>query len=92
MSNDEFNNFKKIVVATVLSVLISAGGTALAFYYSTTERLRAVEASVEIKMDKTEFEYFQKNCYGRGNAIEDKFKDINRKLDRIENAIYQIRP
>jgi len=91
MSNEEFSNFKRILFTTVLGVLISAGGPALAFYYSTTSRLNTIESSVNQKMDKKEFEYFQGNCFERKNDIDKRFNSIDKKLERIENAIYQIK-
>lgn len=92
MSQTEFNKFKQIVISTVVAVLLSAGGTALAFYYSTTSRLTTIERNVETKMEKTEFEYFKNNCYLREATIEKKFDAIDKKLDRIENAVYNIKP
>jgi hypothetical protein len=92
MSNEEFSNFKRILFTTVLGVLISAGGTALAFYYSTTSRLNTIESSVHQKMDKQEFEYFKKNCNDQEQRMTKQFNTIEKKLERIENAIYRIAP
>lgn len=90
MTQTDFNQFRKILFSTVISVLFTAGGTALAFYYSTTttleniaNRLDATETQIEKKVDTREYERFVSDCQRRDDNISRRFEIIDTKLDYL---------
>jgi hypothetical protein len=88
MTNSDYLQFKKVLIGSVIAVIFSAGMTALAFYYSTTntlinfnKRLDQHEQAIQDKVDRREFDRFLYECEKRENAIEKKFDAIDSKLD-----------
>jgi hypothetical protein len=88
MTNLDYLHIKKVLIASVIAVFVSASVTALAFYYSTTStlmnmnnRLDQQESLIEKKVDQREFETFIHSCDKREAAIERKFESIDNKLD-----------
>jgi hypothetical protein len=96
MTNTDFSQFRKILFSSVISVLLTAGGTALAFYYSTTNtlanissRLEGNEAAIRAKVDLREYENFVRACERRDEQSTRRFEIIDQKLDyliRNQNA------
>jgi hypothetical protein len=88
MTNNDYLQFKKVLIGSVIAVILSAGMTALAFYYSTTntlinvnKRLDQHDQAIQLKLERREFDRYLYECEKRESAIEKKFDAIDEKLD-----------